>query len=180
METINTELNTTKDAIFLEAMQVFKNAVQVADAFVSKYHQLEYPDGIRLISIEEASRRLNGLNRREVKKLYDEGRLKGYRKNNSSIAIRSDSVEDYIRSLDKIMGDEYFTNEQKVMQKAKASITRSEIEKYGGVKQMAKIDKKEKHFFKHDLNARNDEKIKKLRIKHRSSGYGVYQILTLN
>ena len=39
------------------------------------------------------------------------------------------------------------------------------------------MDKKDRHFFKHDLGARNDEKIKKLRIKYKSSGYGAYMML---
>ena len=39
------------------------------------------------------------------------------------------------------------------------------------------MGKQDKHFFKHDLGARNDEKIKKIRCKHGMAGYGVYMSL---
>ena len=123
METIN------KDAVYLQAMEVFKDAMQVADAFISKYHQLEFQDGIRLLSIEEVSKRLAGLNRKEVRKLYDSNKLRGLRRENGTIVIFSDSVDDYISGLKNITHNEYFANEQKVMKSAKAPITRTEIEK---------------------------------------------------
>ena len=126
METVSNptgiELSINKDAIFLQAMQIFNDAM-------TKYHQIEYHDGVRLISIEDASRLLGGLNRKEVKKLYEKGKIVGYRKNNNVIVIRSDSVVSYIMSLDKITQNEYFTNEQKSLQKAR-NTSRSEIEKF--------------------------------------------------
>ena len=128
METINV---IDKDAVFLEAMRVFKDAMGVADAFISKYHQLEFQDGIRLLSVEETSRRLGGLNREDVKKLCKSGKLEYYRKNNNTMVISSASVEKYIGDLQKITHNEYFTNEHNVMRRAKAPITRTEIEKFG-------------------------------------------------
>ena len=111
--------NNNKDAIFLQAMHIFEKAMD-------KYYRLEFKDGIRLLSINDTSKIIGCLNKKSIKQLYKEGKLKGILKN-EKLYLFSDSVQDYVLSLKSITHNEHFMNEQNIMKKAK--VTRSEYDK---------------------------------------------------
>jgi len=124
-----TELNTERSTaeIFYSAVQLLDKMLERQEKMQVKELQIKMHDGIRLLTLQEVSRILAGLDVRKVKKLYDDGVLKGLKKNNSSVAIYSDSVQDYLAKTKTMIHDDYFSNEHNLMKKAR--VTRSEYDK---------------------------------------------------
>jgi hypothetical protein len=88
-----------------------------------------------LLSVQEVSKMLGGLDRNKVTEMCKDGTLKWVLVNcegaKEKRRIFYDSVVEYVTSLKHVIHGKYHTNELNLLQTAKVS--RSEIEKIGGV-----------------------------------------------
>ena len=126
METLNV---IDKDSVFLEAMRVFKDA---SLNMLQLKNMERMSDERFLLSTDEVAKMLGGIDRKKVVRMYKDNVLKGI-EDGKNIKYFYESVKDYITKLQSpsFVQDEYFSNIQNVMRRAKAPITRTEIEKFG-------------------------------------------------
>ena len=127
MENINTELIE----MLHQTAEMQKQTAMMLQQISNKMLSAEMSEEHLLLTIDEAAEKLGRMTPSDVRNMCKDGLLTEVKvKNSERRRVTLASVKKYVESLDSIGVGGYHSNEHNIMKKAKAPITRSEIEKF--------------------------------------------------